>query len=243
MLFLVFSFACFWVRAYQNSAENGFLDTTLYRTTTTSFVLTPGLLTMTTTTLETTTSETTSTTDSLTRTTTLETASSKSPCDCDCVSGCEWESFSIDGKVEYFKNIGRYHLYQAERACQELSAKLPLPENKKQNTDMLRAFRKMIYRLDWYNGWILIGLKEKEGNWVKPNGENVTYFNWAKKKPNNALDGQNFAIFQTSPAIGRQGKWNIRGDSLPFYYRIICQRIGKLVLPFDNSNFINFYFR
>ena len=124
--------------------------------------------------------------------------------------GCEWKSFSIDGKIQSFTYAGRYRLEQAERACQELSAKLPLPENQKQNDDMLNAFKQIVL-----NGLIVIGLndKEHEGKWVKSNGENVTYFNWDKNEPNNALDGENYAIFRIYPAIGgHEGKWNDHGD-------------------------------
>ena len=74
------------------------------------------------------------------QTTTLETTSSDK---CDGVCGCEWKPFSIDGKTQCFKLAGRYKLDQAERECQERGAKLPLPENQKQNADMLIAFKKM----------------------------------------------------------------------------------------------------
>ena len=140
---------------------------------------------------------------------------------CEDVCGCEWVPFSIDAKIQCFKHAGRYQLEQAERACEELGAELPLPENQIQNDDMLKAFKHITP-----NGLIVIGLndKEQEGKWVKSNGEKVTYFNWDENEPNNALDGENYAIFRIYSSIGgHEGKWNDHGD-LTSYFPVICQR-------------------
>ena len=161
------------------------------------------------------------------QTTTLETTS------CEGICGFQWKPFSINGKCQCFKFAGKYQLEQAERACQELSAQLPLPENRKQNKDMLKAFNEMTYGLyngtyNYYDSRIVLGVndKENEGKWVKSNGENVTYFNWDENEPNNALDGENYATFRIFPGIwGGGGKWNDNGD-LNYYFPVICQRIG-----------------
>ena len=132
---------------------------------------------------------------------------------------------------------------QAERACQELGAQLPLPENQKQNEDMLIAFREMtIY--NHYDSWIVLGIKNKgnEGEWVKSNGENVTYFNWDKNEPNRPYGGPNYVIFRISErALGRYrsdvGKWNERED-LYSYFPVICQQTGKRIVSYlSNANF------
>ena len=165
---------------------------------------------------------------------------------CEGLCGCEWKTFIIDGDIQCFKYAGRHQLEQAERACQKLSAKLPLPENQNQNEDMLKAFKQMLYYEGYYDGSIVIGLNDKrnEGNWAKSNGENVTYFNWDENEPNNALDGENYATFRIFPGIwGGGGKWNDNGD-LNYYFPVICQRIGKIISAnLVILSFINFLFR
>ena len=132
---------------------------------------------------------------------------------------------------------------QAERECQERGAKLPLPENEKQNEDMLNAFNEMTYGLyngtyNYYDSRIVLGLnlKENEGKWVKSNGENVTYFNWDRNEPNSPHGGPKYVIFRVF-ARGiwgyrrGAGKWNERWD-LNSYFPVICQQTGKLILSY-----------
>ena len=215
MIFLFFSLACVWVRAHHRVfPENWTYDTTLYETTTAGIRWTEESWT------------------TLTPRTTFETTLSYS---CEDICGCEWKSFSIDGKVECFKNAGRHQVNQAELVCQKLGAKLPLPENEKQNEDMQNVFKKMTKNFrngyQYYDLAVLdIKAKENDGNWVKSNGENVTYFNWDKNEPSITANADKYVLFQIFklPAIKRYaGKWidDIGSNHEP----VICQRIGKLI--------------
>ena len=114
---------------------------------------------------------------------------------------------------------------KAESACESRGGKLPLPENANENADLLNAFETVLRNAFKTAGVIVIGLSDhkSEGQWMKSNGELVTYFNWDIGEPNdakamdNGQQGEDYAIFRLP-----SGKWNDHGKTTS-KFDTICQ--------------------
>ena len=114
---------------------------------------------------------------------------------------------------------------KAESACESQGGKLPLPENANENADLLNAFETVLRNAFKTAGLIVIGLSDhkSEGQWMKSNGELVTYFNWDIGEPNdakamdNGQQGEDYAIFRLP-----SGKWNDHGKTTS-KFDTICQ--------------------
>ena len=107
---------------------------------------------------------------------------------------------------------------QAELECAKLNAKLPLPRNENENTDIFALSDAL------ETSKFMIGANDLlvEGEWKDVNDSLLNYFNWDSGAPNNYANSQHWVNFVDS------GKWN--DESKSKIRNVVCERepIGKL---------------
>ena len=124
-----------------------------------------------------------------------------------------WTEARISEENKCFKNIGEFPFSQAVSKCTELGAELPLPLNKQEDTDLYKVIESFGLTQAALDGIDVT----KEGVWRRSNGDQLTYFNWAKTQPNNWNGQQDFLSYYKDGS----GKW---GDYEPFkVVNIVCQ--------------------
>ena len=94
-----------------------------------------------------------------------------------------WTPFAIQGTHQCFTYIGEKSISSAESSCNAVNGFLPVPENYQQNTDYFYAF----IQVKGQNNNVALGINDvkSEGEFVRANGQKVTYFNWYFGEPNN----------------------------------------------------------
>ena len=98
---------------------------------------------------------------------------------------------------------------ESSLACEELNAKLPLPKSQLEMTEFSQIIK--IFDLT-YASRVVLDLTDyaNEKKWLDNNGQNVTYFNWAKGEPSNSNFDKDYAAI--SYEKDTWGDWN-SGDS------------------------------
>ena len=94
-----------------------------------------------------------------------------------------WTTFAIQGTKQCFKYIGEKTISSAESGCNAVNGILPVPENSLQNADYFNAFVKVKGQV--HNVALGINDVKNEGEFVRANGQKVTFFNWYFAEPNN----------------------------------------------------------
>ena len=117
----------------------------------------------------------------------MESFFSSKETDCD-----GWYKASIDGTDKCYKLLGEFKMSEAASKCAEVNAKLPLPLNDNENSeifalkDVLKASK---FVLDGDDTLV-------EGEWRDSNGELLAYFNWNKNQPNNSGKTQHYITIE-----------------------------------------------
>ena len=126
----------------------------------------------------------------------------------------DWTEFTIGNKKTYLKLIGKTRLDQALKVCQQFNAKLPLPKNEQEDTDLYKAFQAL-----GVNGGAVDGNDvAKEGKWVDSSGQALTYTNWYPGQPSNH-DIENYLEYAANEL---KGQWNDADHDHVSY--LVCER-------------------
>ena len=81
---------------------------------------------------------------------------------------------------------------EAASKCAEVNAKLPLPLNDNENSEIFAlkdVFKASKFVLDGDDTLV-------EGEWRDSNGESLVYFNWDKNQPNNSGKTQHYITIE-----------------------------------------------
>ena len=95
---------------------------------------------------------------------------------------------------------------------------MPLPLDDEENADYLANFKKFVILR---NG-VALGLTQQGDNWVKSNGQSVSFTKWSAGEPNS--DWERYASMYITPpswAPNERGTWNdMAGDGT---IDVICE--------------------
>ena len=89
----------------------------------------------------------------------------------------DWQKFIIDTTEKCLKYGGKGQMRFAYGACLLLGAKVPIPTNSKENTDLAQAAKTLglsSFTLDIYR-------KPYTNRWRNFSNDTITYFNWYPK--------------------------------------------------------------
>jgi predicted Ser/Thr protein kinase len=142
---------------------------------------------------------------------------------------------------------------EARAKCESLGGNLVIIDDAEEN----KFVGNLITSDAWLDSWIGISDEATEGQWRTVNGSDVQYSNWATYQPNNAGDGEHFAIMSNrtfgsdpvawrwcdQPAIPKEPhqagfvcEWNSVPDNNPIAKVTETDKLAKWVTVFNGKD-------
>ena len=124
-----------------------------------------------------------------------------------------WTKFTIGSTETCLKSVGKSRMNQATSVCNSINAKVPLPKNDQENTDLYKSIQQL-----GLNSCVLDGNDvAREGQWVDSSGNLIPYTNWNGQfgEPNGGRS-ENYLQYKDS------NKWN--DASAEFEENVVCEK-------------------
>ena len=132
------------------------------------------------------------------------------------VSSCEvsWSKFVIGGVETCLKANGKGFISDAASACKSIGAKLPLPTNNQENSDLGFA----ITSLGLTGAALDCTRLKNRHKWRDSDSNSCTYFLWQPGQPNAQINKDAYLAIE----MKKKGEWNdYWGDTSENY---VCQK-------------------